>query len=178
MRLHFAAFVLCFLICLSSTIAEEMRLPAIGSIGSGVTLLWEGPKDHRLVALTFDDGPIKGKTGPILDLLQETNVPATFFVLGENVERDPEMLHRMVREGHEIGNHTYTHPDLTKLKSYLIRKFLVNNLLILILRKLLRLFIQEVLTKIQILLLKRDGLGRRSPMFFRVCLESIKNNKC
>ena len=94
---------------------EEMKLPDVEAMGRGVTLLWEGPADRRIVALTFDDGPIRGKTEPILDLLREMQVPATFFVLGENATRSPEVLQRMTAEGHEIGNHTVTHPNLTEI---------------------------------------------------------------
>ncbi|MCA9436813.1 MAG: polysaccharide deacetylase family protein, partial [Candidatus Omnitrophica bacterium] len=122
MRLRIAVF---FLVCLYFPTfgrAEEMKLPEVESMGRGVTLLWEGPSDRQVVALTFDDGPIPGKTEPILDLLGENQVPATFFVLGENAERHPEILKRMVREGHEIGNHTVHHPDLTKLSTAKVRE--------------------------------------------------------
>ncbi|MCB9766603.1 MAG: polysaccharide deacetylase family protein [Candidatus Omnitrophica bacterium] len=79
MRLRIAVF---FLVCLYFPTfgrAEEMKLPEVESMGRGVTLLWEGPSDRQVVALTFDDGPIPGKTEPILDLLGENQVPATFF---------------------------------------------------------------------------------------------------
>jgi peptidoglycan/xylan/chitin deacetylase (PgdA/CDA1 family) len=62
-----------------------------------------------VVALTFDDGPDPAYTGPILDILKEKQVSATFFVLGEGVEANSDLLRRMLREGHEIGNHGYTH---------------------------------------------------------------------
>ncbi len=64
---------------------------------------------EKLVALTFDDGPSKKYTPQILDVLAEYNVPAAFFVVGEHVERYPGIVLRMHREGHEIGNHTYSH---------------------------------------------------------------------
>jgi len=62
-----------------------------------------------LVALTFDDGPSQ-QTLHILDLLREHDGRATFFVLGESVEGREEILARMIAEGHEIGNHTFSHP--------------------------------------------------------------------
>ena len=65
-----------------------------------------------LVALTFDDGPDPTWTPQILDILQREKVPATFFVVGENAVSEPGLLRRMVAEGHQIGNHTYTHPNL------------------------------------------------------------------
>ena len=122
MRFRFTILVVCLMWGPVTTLAEEMRLPEIGSLGRGVALLWEGPQDRRVVALTFDDGPIPGKTEPVLDLLRDSKVPATFFVLGENAERHPGILERMVTEGHEIGNHTYSHPDLTKLPTAKVRK--------------------------------------------------------
>jgi peptidoglycan/xylan/chitin deacetylase (PgdA/CDA1 family) len=64
------------------------------------------------LALTFDDGPGEATSG-ILDLLREHGVKATFFMLGENVERHPASVARAAREGHVIGNHTYGHPDET-----------------------------------------------------------------
>ena len=67
------------------------------------------------VALTFDDGPDQRWTPQILDLLKEEGVPATFFIVGSAAEKNPDLLVRMVREGHEVGVHTYTHPDLTEI---------------------------------------------------------------
>lgn len=71
--------------------------------------------DKQLVALTFDDGPVSGTTEMILDTLAEHDVKATFFVLGSMVAEYPELAQRIVDEGHEIANHSYTHPELTKL---------------------------------------------------------------
>jgi cellulose synthase/poly-beta-1,6-N-acetylglucosamine synthase-like glycosyltransferase/spore germination protein YaaH/peptidoglycan/xylan/chitin deacetylase (PgdA/CDA1 family) len=64
------------------------------------------------LALTFDDGPSSPYTGRMLDLLRTLRVPGTFFVIGENAERHPDLIQRMWDEGHEIGNHTYTHPNI------------------------------------------------------------------
>ncbi len=66
---------------------------------------------HR-VALTFDDGPDGRWTAAILDTLKSRNAPATFFVIGQNVEAHIPLLRREWAEGHEIGNHTFTHPNL------------------------------------------------------------------
>ncbi|MEO9131455.1 MAG: glycosyltransferase, partial [Sphingomonas sp.] len=65
-----------------------------------------------LVALTFDDGPDPTWTPRILDILKREKVPATFFIIGENALTQRPLLERMVREGHEVGSHTYTHPNL------------------------------------------------------------------
>ncbi len=65
--------------------------------------------NYKRVFLTFDDGPSKSVTIPILDILKENNVKATFFVLGSNVERYPEIVKRAYQEGHYIANHSFTH---------------------------------------------------------------------
>lgn len=65
--------------------------------------------DYRRVFLTFDDGPSKSVTIPILDILKQNNVKATFFVLGSNAERYPEIVKRAYQEGHYIANHSFTH---------------------------------------------------------------------
>lgn len=64
------------------------------------------------VALTFDDGPSPEITPRVLDILREKNAAATFFVVGREVEQNPALARRMRREGHAIGNHTYSHPPL------------------------------------------------------------------
>jgi cellulose synthase/poly-beta-1,6-N-acetylglucosamine synthase-like glycosyltransferase/peptidoglycan/xylan/chitin deacetylase (PgdA/CDA1 family)/spore germination protein YaaH len=64
------------------------------------------------IALTFDDGPDPRWTPRILDILKQKQVPATFFIVGENALTERGLLERMIREGHEVGNHTYTHPNL------------------------------------------------------------------
>jgi peptidoglycan/xylan/chitin deacetylase (PgdA/CDA1 family) len=68
------------------------------------------------LALTFDDGPHPIHTPRLLDILKQYGVRATFFVVGKNVERYPDIAQRIVSEGHQIGNHTMTHPNLVKLK--------------------------------------------------------------
>lgn len=71
--------------------------------------------DAPMVALTFDDGPTKKYTSAILDALKEHQASATFFVLGSRANDFPDILQRMVLEGNEIGNHTFTHKQLTTL---------------------------------------------------------------
>ena len=66
--------------------------------------------DRRLVALTFDDGPYPVETPLLLDELHDLRVPATFFVVGEHVLQYPALTERMERDGHEVANHTMTHP--------------------------------------------------------------------
>jgi len=76
------------------------------------TLYHQGAGGEHQVAITFDDGPDPRWTPKILDILKAANVKATFFVVGVNAERYPTLVRRIVNEGHEIGNHTYYHPNL------------------------------------------------------------------
>jgi cellulose synthase/poly-beta-1,6-N-acetylglucosamine synthase-like glycosyltransferase/peptidoglycan/xylan/chitin deacetylase (PgdA/CDA1 family) len=72
--------------------------------------------DHPgLIALTFDDGPDPEWTPAILDILKQENVPATFFIIGKNGQAYPDLLRRIVSDGQEIGNHTFTHPNLGEI---------------------------------------------------------------
>ncbi len=64
------------------------------------------------VVLTFDDGPDPAYSGDILDILKKEKAPGTFFVVGSNVESHPDLVQRMYAEGHEVGNHSFTHPNL------------------------------------------------------------------
>lgn len=68
-----------------------------------------------VIALTFDDGPDPRWTPAILQILKQEHVPATFFVIGKNGQTYPDLLRRIVNEGHEIGNHTFTHPNLGEI---------------------------------------------------------------
>jgi peptidoglycan/xylan/chitin deacetylase (PgdA/CDA1 family) len=74
-----------------------------------------GTSDKQQVALTFDDGPDTENTPKILDILKENHAKASFFVIGNHAEANPEIVKRIISEGNEIGNHTYDHrylPDL------------------------------------------------------------------
>ena len=79
------------------------------------TFLLNGPSTKREVALTFDDAPDDMFTPQILDVLKQEGVKATFFVVGNRVEAHPDIMKRMVQEGHAIGNHSYNHANLPKL---------------------------------------------------------------
>lgn len=71
--------------------------------------------DKPMVALTFDDGPNARYTPPILDLLYRYQAPSTFFVVGEHLKGNPLLVQEMVSSGHQLGNHTYSHLDLTSI---------------------------------------------------------------
>lgn len=82
-----------------------------------VQIDWQKP----VAALTFDDGPHSEYTPQILDILYEQQVPATFFLVGENLSENKLLVQEMAASGHEIGSHTFSHPDLTTLDSYAIQ---------------------------------------------------------
>lgn len=82
----------------------------------------EAKKNQNRVALTFDDGPNPATTTQILDTLKRHNIKATFFILGQNVPGNEALLKRMVAEGHEVANHSYTHPNLTGLSTEQVKE--------------------------------------------------------
>ena len=90
-------------------------LTGYGTLGRKSTLfapsIWRGPTDRRSISLTFDDGPSES-TAEILTILQRHRVSATFFQCGANVRRLPQVAREVCAAGHEVGNHTDTHPRL------------------------------------------------------------------
>src|SRR5690348_5631892 len=77
--------------------------------------------DGPYIAMTFDDGPHASNTAKLLDMAAKRHIKLTFFVLGECVQQNPAVLQREVAEGHEIGNHSWSHPDLAKLSDEAVR---------------------------------------------------------
>lgn len=77
----------------------------------------DGSEDNKVIYLTFDCGFENGNTEPILDALKKHNAPATFFIVGNYLETSPELVQRMLDEGHTVGNHTYHHPDITQIST-------------------------------------------------------------
>jgi len=71
--------------------------------------VWDKPENKQAVYLTFDDGPIPEVTPWVLDILSTYDIKATFFCIGENVQKHPDLFKRIVQEGHQIGNHTFNH---------------------------------------------------------------------
>jgi sugar transferase (PEP-CTERM/EpsH1 system associated) len=78
-------------------------------------MLWQGRRDCAQVALTFDDGPDPTYTPRILEILRRCNAKATFFLIGEKAARERQLVCRIAEEGHEIGNHSYSHPQFESL---------------------------------------------------------------
>ncbi|MCK9858488.1 polysaccharide deacetylase family protein [Paenibacillus sp. ATY16] len=86
------------------------------------TFLLRGDSKEKRVALTFDDGPDETFTPLVLDELKKAGVKATFFVVGNRIEANPDIFQRMVSEGHAIGNHSYSHPNYLKLSDEQFRE--------------------------------------------------------
>lgn len=101
--------------------AKPAPKPA-SSAGKYKTVYYSAKTTRKLAALTFDDGPDDRFTPQVLDVLKKHRVKATFFLMGRRVHKHPEIVRRIVREGHAIGNHTWSHPNLNKLKLPAVRR--------------------------------------------------------
>ncbi|MEZ5723418.1 MAG: polysaccharide deacetylase family protein [Paracoccaceae bacterium] len=109
-----AALVCGGLMPAAATAASSIALPE-EIAGDRLATVKAGPARGNLVAMTFDDGPHPTLTPALLDMLKERQIRATFYVIGRNVQRYPDIVRRMVDEGHEIGNHSWSHPFLSRL---------------------------------------------------------------
>lgn len=121
-----AAIVMFGLLCFAAILILEKDTPP-------GTIEFVSGKNYyeKTVAITFDDGPSAKTTARLLDGLKERGVKATFFVVGENAANNKDLIKRMYDEGHVIGNHTYTHVELTKLsKTAAINEITKTNELI------------------------------------------------
>lgn len=88
----------------------------------GPQITWSSVRvKEPFIALTFDDGPSASLTPKLLDLLKARNIHVTFFVLGEMVKAHPEILRRALAEGHEVGNHSWDHPQLSRMSDEAVR---------------------------------------------------------
>lgn len=93
---------------------------------SGI-IYWHGDPSENKIALTFDDGPNEPYTSQILQILRENNVRATFFLTGKNIEVFPDSARAIVRDGHAIGNHTYTHHDCILERNATVRSEILRT---------------------------------------------------
>lgn len=91
-----------------------LRLGCSSNVHPASSVIRSGPSS-RYVALTFDDGPSPDDTATMLTTLEQTHTPATFFVVGSNVRRYPDLVRREARDGFALGIHTWDHPYMTKL---------------------------------------------------------------
>jgi len=104
---------------------NENKVPEVGKYGDIIKnhhAIYADLDTKNEIYLTFDNGYEQGYTEKVLDVLKKHQVPATFFVTGHYVKEEPELLKRMVKDGHIIGNHSYTHPDFTTMSKEAMKK--------------------------------------------------------
>ena len=141
MRKFFSGIVVVLLLLMGTVWSAGKEPEAVQTIGNkaarlvageGVIRLMERElmeqgQAHPEVALTFDDGPSPKYTPLLLDGLKERNVRATFFLLGQNVKENQELVQRMQAEGHLLGNHTYNHVQLNKIPETTARQEILKT---------------------------------------------------
>ncbi|WP_245583499.1 polysaccharide deacetylase family protein [Paenibacillus assamensis] len=88
---------------------------------------FSGSSTPPRVALTFDDAPDQLFTPRVLDVLKEYKVKATFFVVGNRAQKHPDIINRIVKEGHILGNHTYNHPNLAKVSNTIFQREVLDT---------------------------------------------------
>ena len=128
------AVCLCVMVCLSGRSAAAVQAQPVQSYEWGLhfekanslpvpnlsddvlnkyNAYFHGDINEKVIYITFDAGYENGCTAPILDALKKHNSPAAFFLVGPYIENNPDLVKRMVSEGHIVGNHSYNHPDMT-----------------------------------------------------------------
>jgi len=124
LRLYF----LCVALVATRTLGADPEIPAqtpqksVGKRPAEQNITFNSVHtDGPYIAMSFDDGPSATLTPKLLDLLAARHIKATFFVIGENVLEHPEIVARAAREGHEIGNHSWSHPNLAKMSQESVR---------------------------------------------------------
>jgi len=104
-----------------------VNLP-VGSLPPGTRISYSSaPGPGPFIAMTFDDGPVVPNTPRLLDMLQARGIKATFFTVGTNAARNPNIIRRIVSDGHELANHTWTHPYLSRLSDASVRSELQRS---------------------------------------------------
>lgn len=109
------------------TVHTSGRVLAEYIAGEGMLELTRQSLEHPRAALTFDDGPDAKYTPLLLDGLKERNIQASFFLLGEKIEENEELVRRMQKEGHLVGNHTYHHVQLDKINDTKAREEILKT---------------------------------------------------
>lgn len=141
MRKFFSGIVVVLLLLMGTVWSAGKEQEAVQTIGNKAARLVAGEgmlrlmeqelmeqsQAHPEVALTFDDGPSPKYTPLLLDGLKERNVRATFFLLGQNVKENQELVQRMQAEGHLLGNHTYNHVQLNKIPETTARQEILKT---------------------------------------------------
>lgn len=100
---------------------QEDGQPPVGNAAAedlkNFNAYYTGNTDEKVLYLTFDAGYENGNTPAILDALKKHKAPATFFVVGNFISENKDLIERMEKEGHTVGNHTYTHPDMSQIST-------------------------------------------------------------
>jgi peptidoglycan/xylan/chitin deacetylase (PgdA/CDA1 family) len=108
--------------------AKKQGANAAPNVSSGSKLSYtSAPVSGPFIAITFDDGPVPANTPRLLDMLAARGIKATFFVVGRNVQAYPNIVRRIIADGHEIANHTWTHPWLNKMSDQGVRSELQRS---------------------------------------------------
>src|SRR6201987_976556 len=113
-----ATYFYCLFTCLSALTINAQDVtstPTPTNPGAKPTTYTQVRVDQPYIAMTFDDGPSAATTPRLLDILKQRNIKATFFLIGQNAAANPDIVRRILADGHEIGNHSWTHPQLSKL---------------------------------------------------------------
>ena len=106
---------------------EGVNMPA-GSLPPGTKISYtSAPGPGQFIAMTYDDGPVVPNTPRLLDMLAARGIKATFFTVGTNAARNPNIIRRIVADGHELANHTWTHPYLSRLSDASVRSELQRS---------------------------------------------------
>ena len=106
---------------------QGVNLP-VGSLPPGTKVSYSScPVPGPYVAITFDDGPVVPNTPRLLDMLSARGIKATFFTIGGSAQRNPNVIRRIVAEGHELANHTWTHPKLSSMSDGAVRSELQRS---------------------------------------------------
>ena len=110
---------MCWVIIILAVILTVFLVWASADVGSNIYLkvVCRGGNKERVIALTFDDGPDETMTPKVLDVLKRHGIKATFFLVGAKVDENPDIVRRIVAEGHIVANHTYSHSGLFPLSS-------------------------------------------------------------
>ncbi|HMS53827.1 MAG TPA: polysaccharide deacetylase family protein [Fimbriimonadaceae bacterium] len=116
-----AGFVGALGVVLAQKVLNRVQTQSKKTYALSDDILIHGNQNLKEVALTFDDGPRPELARPMLDLLGKHKARSTFFVVGQQVEKSPAIVRRMMNEGHEVANHTYSHPRLDGLSEDQIR---------------------------------------------------------
>jgi peptidoglycan-N-acetylmuramic acid deacetylase len=139
-KLALLPMVLCFFMLLTGTVSAESNSPHGWGFKKGKDevpaeagqqlddmikkygAVYKGDPANKNIYLTFDNGYENGYTGKVLNVLKQQQVPATFFVTGHYLESAPDLVKRMAQEGHIVGNHSWHHPDMTRITNEKIRQ--------------------------------------------------------